>query len=119
MKRIKKLASLMLAVVMVLAMGITVFAEGANSIEVAGAKEGETYKIYKMLDLSVHEKSEPESETDKYDSFSYTINETILIQQLWTMIFMFRGKREKTMRHPWKHLEKPLQSGQKTIKLVS
>lgn len=54
MKHAKKLASIVLALVMLLAMATTAFAAGSNSITVTGAQAGETYKLYKMLDLSVN-----------------------------------------------------------------
>ena len=38
---------------MVLSLSVCAFAAGANSITVNGAQGGETYKIYKMLDLKV------------------------------------------------------------------
>ena len=84
MKKIKKLLAFALAMVMCLGMAVTASASsepvtppagGTNSITVAGAKEGETYKIYKMLDLAVHENPKATGETDKYDGFSYTLND--------------------------------------------
>ena len=80
MKKIKKLLAFALAMVMCLGMAVTASASsepvtppagGTNSITVAGAKEGETYKIYKMLDLAVHQNTT----TNAYDGFSYTLNE--------------------------------------------
>lgn len=65
MKKMKKLASLLLALVMVLSMTATAFAAGTNSITVKGAQEGETYNIYKMLDLRVNEGK---------TAYSYTVN---------------------------------------------
>lgn len=65
MRKMKKLASLMLALVMVFSMAMTVTAAGDNSITVTGAQEGETYKVYKMLDLSVN--------SDK-TAYTYTVN---------------------------------------------
>ncbi|MDD7389584.1 MAG: SpaH/EbpB family LPXTG-anchored major pilin [Lachnospiraceae bacterium] len=66
MKQLKKVMALVLAMVMVLAMGsLTALAEGANSITVNNAREGETYSAYKMLDLSVN--------ADK-TAFTYTVN---------------------------------------------
>ena len=65
MKRMKKLASLLLALVMVFSMATTVFAAGTNTIKVTGAQKGETYKVYKMLDLSVDVKQ---------NAYSYTVN---------------------------------------------
>ena len=40
---------------MVFALATTAFAAGTNSITVNGAQKGETYKLYKMLDLIVNE----------------------------------------------------------------
>ena len=65
MKHAKKLASLLLALVMVFAVATTAFAAGTNSITVTGAQANETYKIYKMLDLVVN--------NDK-TAYSYTVN---------------------------------------------
>ena len=65
MKHAKKLAGLLLALVMVFAMATTAFATGTNSITVNRAQNGETYKLYKMLDLSVNEEK---------TAYSYTVN---------------------------------------------
>ena len=65
MKHAKKLASLLLALVMVFALATTAFAAGTNSITVNGAQKGETYKLYKMLDLIVNEDQ---------TAYSYTVN---------------------------------------------
>ena len=65
MKHAKKFASLLLALVMVFALATTAFATGTNSITVEGAQEGETYKLYKMLDLIVNESN---------TAYSYTVN---------------------------------------------
>ena len=65
MKHAKKFASLLLALVMVFALATTAFAAGTNSITVNGAQKGETYKLYKMLDLSVNEDQ---------TAYSYTVN---------------------------------------------
>lgn len=65
MTHMKKLASLLLALVMVFSLTITAFAAGTNSITVTGAQARETYKIYKMLDLVVNEAK---------DAYSYTVN---------------------------------------------
>ena len=54
MKTMKKIAGLLLAMVMVLSMITSVFAAGTNSITVNDAQKGETYKIYKMMDLNVN-----------------------------------------------------------------
>ena len=65
MKHAKKFASLLLAIIMVFATATTAFATGTNSITVNGAQKGETYKLYKMLDLSVNEVN---------TAYSYTVN---------------------------------------------
>ena len=67
MKQMKKYVSLLLALVMVLAMTLTVSAAGTNTISVTGAQNGEKYNIYKMLDLSVDDPSTP-------TAYRYTIN---------------------------------------------
>ena len=55
MKRMKKLASLVLALAMVFAMTITAFAANDGSITVNNAKEGKEYSIYKILELESYE----------------------------------------------------------------
>ena len=65
MKQLKKIASLVLALAMALALAIPAFAAGTNSITVNGAQKGETYKLYKMLDLIVNEAQ---------TAYSYTVN---------------------------------------------
>ena len=79
MKKMKRLAAFLLAMVMMLAMAMPAMAAETNSITVSGAKEGETYSIYKMLDLTVHQK---EGSTTEYDGFSYTLNDTW--KNFWT-----------------------------------
>lgn len=76
MKHTKKIASLLLALVMVFALATTAFAAGTNSITVNGAQKGETYEIYKMLDLSVNEDQ---------TAYSYTVNSN------WTNFFTNGG----------------------------
>ena len=65
MKKTKRIATVLLALVMVLSLSVCAFAAGTNSITVNGAQGGETYKIYKMLDLKV--------DLDK-NAYSYTVN---------------------------------------------
>ena len=52
MKRIRKIAALVLAAVMVMAMGITAFAANDGSIIVTNATAGQTYKAYKIFTAS-------------------------------------------------------------------
>ena len=65
MKHMHKIASLLLALVMVFALATTAFAADTNSITVKNAVNGQTYKLYKMLDLSVN---------DAHTAYSYTVN---------------------------------------------
>ena len=52
MKRVRKIAALVLAAVMVMAMGITAFAATDGSIIVTNATAGQTYKAYKIFTAS-------------------------------------------------------------------
>ena len=60
MKHARKLASLLLALVMVFALAATAFAQdvqgtgGTGSITISNAAKGETYTIYKLFDATVH-----------------------------------------------------------------
>ena len=60
MKHARKLASLLLALVMVFALATTAFAQdvqgtgGNGSITISNAAKGETYTIYKLFDATVH-----------------------------------------------------------------
>ena len=63
MKHARKLASLLLALVMAFALAVTAFAQdvpgtggtGSGSITISNAAKGETYTIYKLFDATVHE----------------------------------------------------------------
>ena len=61
MKHARKLASLLLALVMAFALAVTAFAQdvtgtgGTGSITISNAAKGETYTIYKLFDATVHE----------------------------------------------------------------
>lgn len=72
----KKIISVLLALVMTLALSVTALAAGENSITVTNAQANETYKIYKMLDLSVN--------ADK-TAYTYTVNAA------WTNFFTGEG----------------------------
>lgn len=69
MKHMRKLASLLLVLVMLFAMTAAVLADegtASNSITVNKVQSGETYKLFKMFDLVVSE---------DLTAYSYTINE--------------------------------------------
>ena len=73
MKKLKKvLAFLLTAILIVSLCSLTAFAEGEqtknNSITVTGAVEGETYKIFKMLDLTVDDEFSPSAYTYKVNA---------------------------------------------------
>ena len=59
MKTLKRLSSMLLAVLMVMAMAIPAFAQEENvnngkaSITISNAAKGETYTIYKLFDATV------------------------------------------------------------------
>ena len=79
MKGMKKLASLLLVIVMVFSMTITAFAkEGTNAgtkgkITIDNAVEGETYTIYQIFKLESFNDSTPEVEPDADGAYAYTI----------------------------------------------
>lgn len=58
MKKMKKIAALLLAMVMIFAMGMTA---AAAEITVDNAVEGETYNLYKLFDVSVAENATADS----------------------------------------------------------
>ena len=64
----KKIVTLLLVMVMIFSLATTAFAATNDSITINNAKAGETYKIYKMLDLSVNSEETP-------TAYTYTVNE--------------------------------------------
>ena len=73
MKLTKKLASLALALLMICALSTNVFAAGEGSITINGVSDGNTYEIYKLLDL--------ESYNTTSGAYSYKVNSA------WTGFF--------------------------------
>lgn len=72
MKKIKKLAAFMLAMIMLLAMTLPVVAAPSQSIQkgnltIKGTAAKKVYDLYRVLDLSY-------SDTNNHDNYSYTIN---------------------------------------------
>lgn len=55
MKKMKKIASLLLALVVVLAMTIPAFAAGTGKITITNASKGQTYAAYKVFDLESYD----------------------------------------------------------------
>ena len=55
MKNMKKLLALVIAVAMVLAMGVSVFAAEGKTITLKGAKAGHTYTLYQIFTGTVEE----------------------------------------------------------------
>lgn len=76
MKHVKKLASLLLALVMVLGLATTAFAANPDgSITISNATVGETYSVYKVFDL-----------TYEGDAVSYTYTKTGETDALYTAL---------------------------------
>lgn len=66
----KRITCILLALTLVLALSVAVFADNNNTITVKSAKAGETYNVYKLLDLS----ADLNQGTD--GAFRYTLNST-------------------------------------------
>ena len=71
--KLQKIASLVLAIILVLSLGITAFSAGTGSITINGASAENTYEIYKLLDL--------ESYNTASGAYSYKVNSA------WTGFF--------------------------------
>ncbi len=73
MKKIKAITSLILAILMTLGFGTTALAasspETMGTITITNAKDGETYTIYKIFDLTY------DGEEGNINSYSYTVSE--------------------------------------------
>lgn len=69
MKRMKKLLSFVLAMMLVLAMGLPVMAAGNGEITINGALEGQTYSIYKIFDLESYNNKEGK------EAYSYKVTD--------------------------------------------
>ena len=64
--------ALMLALVMCLAMGVTVFAAGEGTLTVKNSEKDVTYDFYRILDLTGQDTSDPAD--NKYDAVVYKLN---------------------------------------------
>lgn len=64
MKKMKKLVSILLTVIMVLAMAASAFAAQEGTLTINGTTEGKEYDLYRIFDL-----------TQAGDNYSYTVNE--------------------------------------------
>ena len=73
MKVIKKITAIMLSIMMVLGMSSVVSAEGASGtgkITISNAVVGQTYNIYKILDLESYNDADPNNEHYAYKAVS-------------------------------------------------
>lgn len=66
MKKLKKVLSILLTAVMVLAMSATVFAAGEGSIKIENGLAGQTYSVYRIFDL--------ESYNAESGAYAYKVN---------------------------------------------
>ena len=76
MKKMKKMIALLLAMVMVLAMGsLTAFAAGeptTGKITIKNSEKGTQYDFYRLFDLKLHNLDTNQSD---YESYTYTLND--------------------------------------------
>ena len=89
MKKMKRLAALFLAVVMVMAMGMTAMA--APTIKVSNTVENATYKLYKIFDVT---KAEDADATNGYN-YSIPTDSVIATAPGFTDIFDVKGESTK------------------------
>lgn len=92
MKHVKKLASILLALIMVLGLAITAFAAQTYSITIDNALEGETYTAYKIFDLTYSGTNNnpgttptapaPDN-TSQHTAYSYTIGSS---SEWWNVV---------------------------------
>lgn len=74
MKKMKTLASLVLALVLAMALTVPAFADGNDgSITVDNAKQGETYTLYKIFDATYTGTDDPETPNVDERSMNYTV----------------------------------------------
>ena len=76
MNRTKRMVSLVLIMAVLASMAVTAMAAGTNSITVRKVEKGETYSIYKILDLSVN---------NDISAYTYTVNSA------WKTFFVGEG----------------------------
>lgn len=81
MKHMKKLLGLLLTVALMLAMSVAAFAANDSNTNTAGkitidnATTGETYSIYKILDLESYSTADNPANPDTTGTYSYKVNE--------------------------------------------
>lgn len=83
MKNMRKISSLLLALVMMMSLAFTTFAANNGSITINGTTEGKIYDLYKIFDLTLSDSDNDE----KADKFSYTIDRD------WVKFFNDAGKK--------------------------
>ena len=76
MKHMKRIASLLMALVMAAALMVPAMAAGSGSITITNVSEKGTYKLYKLLDLESYDKGTLDQQTGKYEdgAYSYKVN---------------------------------------------
>ena len=76
MKHMKRIASLLMALVMAAALMVPAMAAGEGKITITNAGDNVTYKLYKLLDLESYDKGTLDQQTGKYEdgAYSYKVN---------------------------------------------